>query len=125
MSSTTPVSRSSLPTSLQPAIKRAKLAIQALLLDPTSTVKLANAQREIQNADCVSAQNGRRRQWRHEALIVPHYNLISGSWYCEAREPSWEIDKMPQWAYNGSLEPNIGTMINGFEYTYAPKSSER
>lgn len=117
-----------LPKSLQPAIKRAKLAIQALLLDPKNPQKRVIALREIENADNVSSLAGRRR-WRFECLIVPHYDLFAGSWYGEshikATEPVWDIDRMPFWAENGRTEPALGEIVNGKEYTQPPKSAER
>lgn len=117
-----------LPMSLQPAIKRAKLAIQSLLLDPKNPQKRVIALREIENADNVSATAGRRR-WRYEILVVPHYDLFAGSWYGESHikttEPVWDIDRMPVWAENGKTEPTIGEIVNGKEYTQPPKSAER
>jgi hypothetical protein len=117
-----------LPFSLQPAIKRAKLAIQALLLDPKNPQKRVIALREIENADNVSSVAGRRR-WRFEYLIVPHYGLFSTSWYGESHIKStelvWDIDRMPEWAKNGRTEPAIGEIVNGKEYTQPPKSAER
>ena len=117
-----------LPLSLQPAIKRAKLAIQALLLDPENPKKRVIALREIENADKNSSVAGRRR-WRFEYLIVPHYDLFASSWYGESHikstEPVWDIDRMPEWAKNGRPEPAHGEIVNGKEYTQPPKSAER
>lgn len=117
-----------LPKSLQPAIRRAKLAIQALLLDPKNPQKRVIALREIENADNVSSVAGRRR-WRFEILVVPHYDLFTSSWYGESHikttDPLWDIDRMPEWARNGRTEPAVGEIVNGKEYTQPPKSAER
>lgn len=117
----------SFPQSLQPAIKRAKKAIQNYHLNPESSEKRDIALREIENANVVSIRNGNRRNWNKELLIVPHYDLFPHSWYCEMwqKETIWSIEKIPAWAENGSNEPNVGTNINGLKYTIAPKSERR
>jgi len=117
-----------LPKALQPAIKRAKLAIQALLLDPLNPQKRVIALREIENADKVSSFTDRRR-WRFERLVVPHYDLFPGSWYGELHikvtKPVWDIDTMPEWAKSGRKEPALGEIVYGKEYTQPPLSAER
>jgi len=112
-----------LPSALQPAIKRAKLAIQDALLSPSDPNKLALAERAVQNAHEVASKKG-RKNWDKEILMVPHYQLHS--WYCETKDVQWSLTSMPQWAKNGRTEPIAGIdMINGFLYTDAPKSTGR
>jgi len=109
-----------LPTALQPAIKRAKKAIQDYQLHP-SEEKRKTAEIEIENANKVSKKQGRRR-WQMEMLIIPHYSLCRGSWYAESNEAQWSIDKMPTWAQNGKNEPDNSVSILGRAYTKAPPS---
>ena len=111
--------------SLQPAIKRAKKAIQDYLLNPENDKKREKALAEIENANTVSDEYGRRRYWRNELLVVPHYDLVPSSWYAETRETQWSIERMPDWARNGKLVPELGTDISGRAYTVAPKSTPR
>lgn len=113
------------PTSVQPAIKRAKQAIQRALLKPGDEILIAVAIEEIKNADEVTARSG-RSDWRGDIFMVPHYSLFEGNWYCNQwKQTYWSIDKMPAWAFNGKVEPNLGELILGREYTAAPKSTER
>jgi hypothetical protein len=113
------------PTSVQPAIKRAKMAIQKALLNPGDETLIITAMEEIKNADDVTSKKG-RSDWRGDIFIVPHYSLFEGNWYCNQwKQTHWSINKMPAWAYNGKVEPNLGELVLGREYTAAPKSTER
>ena len=114
--------RRPLPTASHAAIKRAKKAIQDLLLNP-SEEKRAIAQEEIENAN--KRRDSNRTNWNKEILIVPHYGLCPSSWYCQTNEVQWSLNKMPEWAKNGKLEPKIGEMVHGHAYTSAPKSMSR
>lgn len=113
-----------LPTEPHAVIKRAKKAIQKLLLneDASKTDNLkAIALIEIANADkhCGSS----RKYWREEALIVSNKafsdEVGSSSWYTKTRTLQWSLKKMPAWARNGKDEPNVGAMIQGEPYSNA------
>jgi hypothetical protein len=117
---------------IQAAIRRAKLSIQAYLLAKNNTqlspeeiaVMHADTVANIQIANDITA-NGSRARWASEMLIIPHTNLWMNSWYCEVRkntDPLWSIDRMPRWARNGFIEPDVGFMIGTSSYTSAPKS---
>jgi hypothetical protein len=116
-----------LPFAYQAAIKRAKKAIQAYILDPENEKKYATAVVEVNNADEVVG-NGNRKYWRQEVLMVPHYGLVPTSWYAKTfKVEQWSLErmKMPEWAKNGKLEPDLGVNILGHAYTTPPKSAER
>jgi hypothetical protein len=121
-----------LPITYQPSARRAKLAIQAYLLAkkynaPAEQLDAlrANAVIEIDNSNLNNC-NGPRKRWASEMLIVPHYDLWDNrSWYCEIKSNTdnlWSLERMPKWAYNGQLEPDIGFMIGKTPYFTAPKS---
>jgi hypothetical protein len=111
-----------LPTSSHAAIKRAKKAIQDLILNP-SEEKRAIAKEEIDNAN--KRRDSNRTNWEKETLIIPHYGLCPSSWYCKTNEVQWSLNKMPDWAKSGKLEPKIGETVHGHAYTTPPKSQSR
>jgi hypothetical protein len=119
-----------LPTAPHAAIKRAKKAIQKLLLneDASKTEKLrATAEEEIANANKHCGSD--RKYWREEVLIVSNKafsdTVGSSSWYTKTRFIQWGLTKMPDWARNGKDEPNTGTIIEGKAYTKALPSQPR
>jgi hypothetical protein len=119
-----------LPTAPHAAIKRAKKAIQKLLLnkDASKTEKLrTTAQEEIENANKHCGSD--RKYWREEVLIVSNKQfsdtIPNSSWYTKLRTIQWSLTKMPEWALNGKDEPNTGTSIEGKPYTKALPSQPR
>jgi hypothetical protein len=119
-----------LPTAAHAVIKRAKKAIQKLLLneDASKTEKLrATAEEEIANANKHCGSD--RRYWREEVLIISNKAFSdtagSSSWYTKTRSIQWSLTKMPTWAHNGKDEPNAGTIIEGKAYTKALPSQPR
>ena len=113
-----------LPTEPYAVIKRAKKAIQKLLLnkDDSKTEKLrATAQEEIENANKHCGSD--RKYWREEVLIVSNKafsdTVGSSNWHTKTRTLQWSLTKMPAWAHNGKDEPNTGTTIEGKPYTKA------
>lgn len=119
-----------LPTAPHAAIKRAKKAIQKLLLneDASKTDKLrATAEEEIENANKHCGYD--RKYWREEVLIVSNKafsdTIPNSSWYTKTRSIQWSLTKMPAWARNGKDEPDVGIIIEGKEYTKALPSQPR
>jgi hypothetical protein len=115
-----------LPTRPDAAIKRAKKAIQKLLLntDESKSEKLRKtAEEEIENAN---KNCGDRKYWREEVLIKSNKqfsdSVLSSSWYTKTKTVQWSLTRMPEWAKNGADEPNAGTTIEGKPYTIAPPS---
>jgi hypothetical protein len=118
-----------LPTAKHAVIKRAKKAIQKLLLnkDESKRAKLREtAEIEIANAD---KHCGDRKYWREEVLIASNQpfcqTIPNSSWYCKLRAVQWSLTKMPEWAENGKDEPNDGQLIEGKSYVKAPPSQPR
>jgi hypothetical protein len=104
-------------------IKRAKKAIRSSILHPFDE-KLKN----LAISAIYEANNncGRRINWKKEVFLVPHYTLVSRSWYCETSRDQWGLEIMPAWASNNKNEPDIGTAIgDDIVYTPAPKSASR
>jgi hypothetical protein len=119
-----------LPTATHAVIKRAKKAIQKLLLnkDDSKTAKLREtAEEEIANANKYCGSD--RRYWREEVLIASNKEfsdtIPNSSWYTKVRTIQWSLTKMPAWAHNGKDEPNTGTIIEGKAYTKALPSQPR
>lgn len=119
-----------LPTAEYAVIKRAKKAIQKLLLnkDASKNTKLREtAQIEIENADKHCGRD--RKYWREEVLITSNQpfcrTIPNNSWYCKVRTVQWSLSKMPEWAENGNDEPAAGTIIEGKAYVKAPPSQPR
>jgi len=113
-----------LPTEPYAVIKRAKKAIQKLLLneDASKNEKLrATAEVEIAHANKHCGSD--RRYWREEVLIISNKafsdSVGSSSWYTKTRSIQWSLTKMPAWARNGKDEPNAGAIIEGKAYTKA------
>jgi hypothetical protein len=125
-------SKSKLPTNPAAAVKRAKQAIRASILDPSDDNKKGQARIEIENANSVTAGTN-RKNWQREILLVPHYELCTSSWYCETDEIQWELEEMPVWARNELDEPDIGIALQyrfrgrpqNYAYTKAPASVSR
>lgn len=118
-----------LPTAPHAAIKRAKKAIQKLLLngDASKTDKLrATAEEEIANANKHCGHD--RKYWKEEVLIVSNKafsdTIPNSSWYVKTRSIQWSLTKMPVWAKNGKDEPTTGTLIEGKAYTKALPSQQ-
>jgi hypothetical protein len=118
-----------LPTSEHASIKRAKKAIQKLLLNTNESKTAAlteTAKEEIANA---KKNAGDRKYWHEEVLIASNKQFSdtvgSSSWYTKVRTTQWSLTKMPAWAHNGKDEPDAGTMIEGKAYTKAPPSQPR
>jgi hypothetical protein len=118
-----------LPTATHAVIKRAKKAIQKLLLNTdaskTETLK-ATAEIEMANAD---KHCGDRKYWREEVLITSNQpfcqSIPNTSWYCKVRAVQWSLTKIPEWAKNGKDEPNAGEMIEGKPYVNPPPYQSR
>jgi hypothetical protein len=119
-----------LPTEPYAVIKRAKKAIQKLLLneDASKNEKLrATAEVEIAHANKHCGSD--RRYWREEVLIISNKafsdTIPNSSWYTKTRSIQWSLTKMPAWARNGKDEPNAGAIIEGKAYTKALPSQPR
>jgi len=122
--------KKALPTAPHAVIKRAKKAIQKLLLnkDTSKDEKLrATAEEEIENADNYCGYD--RKYWRNEVLIASNQTfsetIPNSSWYTKVKTVQWSLTKMPEWAQNGKDEPTIGTIIEGKAYTRALPSQSR
>lgn len=118
-----------LPTAAHASIKRAKKAIQKLLLndDSSKTAKLREtAEIEIENANknCYD-----RNEWKKEILIISNKAFSDSvgisSWYSRVKTVQWSLTHMPAWAHNGKDEPDTGAMIEGKRYTKALPSQPR
>lgn len=122
--------KSKLPTATHAVIKRAKKAIQKLLLneDASKAAKLREtAEIEMENAD--KNCGGDRKYWREEVLITSNKlfcdTIPNTSWYCKARTVQWSLTKMPEWAKNGKDEPKSGESIEGKPYVKSLPSQPR
>lgn len=124
-----------LPTSEAGAIKRAKKALQALVLntDTKKANKLLTAAREaVKNADERAKD---RKDWRAEILINSNEkfstSIGSSRWYGKVNlVEKWGITDegavtIPYWAHMGNEDPAQGEMIEGMPYTNPIPSKSR
>jgi len=122
--------KTKLPTRPDAAIRRAKLAIQAFILnldESKSETLRTDAIEAIENAK--NHPDSNRKQWEYELLIESNkaFSKTVGStnWYTLRPTIQWSLTEMPDWARSGEKEPPLFEMILGFPYTSSISSQSR